>query len=317
VISTEVAGALDGERVDRVVALLTGLSRARSAELVAGGAVSLAGRVVATRSTRVEEGQHLEVRWSGDGADDLPGPDATVSFEVVHEDDDVLVVDKAAGLVVHPGAGRPAGTLVNGLLHRYPEVAAVGDPRRPGIVHRLDRGTSGLLVVARTPSAYDALVAALARHDVEREYQALVWGHVEASAGLVDAPVGRSAHEPTRMAVRHDGKAARTTYRVERRFDQPSPLSLLACGLETGRTHQVRVHLQAIGHPVVGDERYGGARPAIALGRPWLHARRLAFRHPRSGELLELRSAPPPELTRVLEALEAGGASAGEATATP
>lgn len=303
-ISTAVGAALDGERVDRVVALLTGVSRARSAELVDSGAVAVEGRPVPGRSYRVRQGQTIEVRWEGDEGEALPGPDPSIAIEVVHEDPHLLVVDKPAGLVVHPGAGRPDGTLVNGLLARYPELASVGRPERPGIVHRLDRGTSGLLVVARSPEAHPALVEALAAHRVEREYLALAWGELEAAAGLVDAPIGRSAGDPTRMAVRQDGKPARTAYRVQRRFGAPAATSLLECRLETGRTHQVRVHLQAIGHPVVGDERYGGLRPSLQVARPWLHARRLAFSHPVTGAPLSFESPLPADLAAVLADLE-------------
>ncbi|MPY93660.1 MAG: RluA family pseudouridine synthase [Acidimicrobiia bacterium] len=312
-ISTEVGPALDGERVDRVVAMLTGVSRSRSAELVAEGAVRLGGRVVATRSARVREGQVVEVLWSGDDAPGGPAADPSVPLQVVYGDDDVIVLDKPAGLVVHPGAGHADGTLVNGLLARYPDLAAIGQPGRPGIVHRLDRGTSGLLVVARSSLAYEGLVGALAAHEVERSYQALAWGAFEAASGLVDAPVGRSASEPTRMAVRHDGKPARTAYRVERHFDQPVSVTLLGCSLETGRTHQVRVHLQAIGHPVVGDQRYGGRRSGLVLDRPWLHARRLAFEHPVTGAPLSFESPLPADLATVLEALEV----AAQPTVTP
>ena len=306
-ISTEVGAALDGERLDRVVALLTGLSRARSAELVDEGAVSVGGHVATTRGARVRSGQRLEVRWAGDEPPSLPAPDATVPVVVVHEDPDVVVVDKQPGLVVHPGSGTPAGTLVNGLLARYPEIAAVGQPDRPGIVHRLDRGTSGLLVVARSPRAYEALVAALSSHDVERDYLALAWGSVASDAGLVDAPIARAHNDPTRMTVRSDGKPARTRYRVDRRYEHPAAVTLVACSLETGRTHQVRVHLQAIGHTVVGDARYGGRRQSLELDRPWLHAKRLAFRHPGSGAQAVFESPLPPDLTAILDRLAGGG----------
>ena len=180
-------------------------------------------------------------------------------MDVRYEDDDVLVVAKPAGLVVHPGAGHPDGTLVNGLLALDPEIAGTGDPQRPGIVHRLDRDTSGLLVVARSPRAYEALVAALGAHEVSREYLALVWGHLDAPRGVIDAPIGRSVRRPTRMAVREGGRRARTAYEVQAEFTSPE-VSLVRASLETGRTHQIRVHLQAIGHPVVGDAAYGGAR---------------------------------------------------------
>jgi 23S rRNA pseudouridine1911/1915/1917 synthase len=212
------------------------------------------------------------------------------------------VVNKPAGVVVHPGAGHDRGTLVNGLLALFPEIASVGDPMRPGIVHRLDRDTSGLLLVARSARAYDALVAALAQHEVEREYVALVWGHLASPHGLIDAPIGRSEARRTRMAVRDAGKPARTEYRVEETFVDPV-CALLTCGLETGRTHQIRVHLSAIGHPVVGDATYGGARDSLPLGRPFLHATRIGFAHPVSGAAMAFESPLPAELQGVLDQL--------------
>ena len=232
-------------------------------------------------------------------------PDPTVEFEVVHDDGDVVVVDKPAGLVVHPGSGHERATLVHGLLHRYPEIAGVGTAGRPGIVHRLDKGTSGLLVVARTSRAYDSLVAQLAGRSAERRYVALSWGTVEADAGMIDAPLGRGEQDPTRIAVSHRGKPARTRYAVSRRFSTPAPATLLECRLETGRTHQIRVHLAAIGHPVVGDDRYGGDRPAVlAVARPFLHAAHLAFDHPATGERLTFTSPLPADLERTLQHFE-------------
>ncbi len=216
----------------------------------------------------------------------------------------MIVLDKPAGLVVHPGAGNSAGTLVNGLLARYPELAGVGaDSERPGIVHRLDAGTSGLLVVARNQTAYDDLVAQMAGRSARRTYLALVWGVPEARAGAVDAPIGRSARMPTRMAVTADGKAARTRYEVEEAFTDPVSSSLLRCRLETGRTHQIRVHLAAIGHPVVGDERYGGVRPGLDAPRPMLHATALAFRHPGTGAEMAFDSPLPPDMANVVSHL--------------
>jgi 23S rRNA pseudouridine1911/1915/1917 synthase len=222
----------------------------------------------------------------------------------VYEDADVIVVNKPAGLVVHPGSGHDHGTLVHGLLARYPELAAVGDADRPGIVHRLDRDTSGLMVVARTAPAHAALVDALAAREVTREYDALVWGHPENPRGVVDAPIGRSTTRRTRMAVRAVGKEARTVYEVEEWFGRPE-VARLRCRLETGRTHQIRVHLAAIGHPVVGDGAYGGRRAGIELDRPFLHAEHLAFAHPVTGEPLEFRSPRPAELDEVLVRLRA------------
>ncbi len=299
----EVPANLAGERVDRVVALLTGLSRAAVAGLVARGGVRLDGAAVGARSQRVEAGQVLEVDVPEAGAVEPVEPDPGVAVSVVHVDDHVLVVDKAAGVVVHPGAGVRSGTLVHGLLARFPELAGVGDPARPGIVHRLDAGTSGLLVVARTPEAHDALIAALAGRTVERSYRALVRGHPDPPRGVVDAPIGRSPRDRTRMAVAAAGREARTGYEVLERYREPAEVALLACRLETGRTHQIRVHLAAIGHPVVGDDRYGGARGEPRLDRPFLHAARLAFRHPVTGEALAFESPLPDDLAAVLAAL--------------
>lgn len=300
-----VPAALHGERVDRAVAILTGLPRSEVAALVAQGAVRLRGHSISGRSRRVAEGDDLEVTMPVTTVAAGPQADESVDVAVVHEDDDVIVVDKPAGLVVHGGAGNATGTLVHGLLARFPDLASigVGEAPRPGIVHRLDKGTSGLLVVARTASAYHALVEQLRRREVERIYLALVWGRVAAPAGLIDAPVGRGVRDPTRMAVSAGGKQARTRYRVESRHEEPAPVTLLECRLETGRTHQIRVHLAAIGHPVVGDARYRGARAALALERPFLHARHLAFDHPVTGERLSFASPLPADLQALLATL--------------
>jgi 23S rRNA pseudouridine1911/1915/1917 synthase len=294
-----VPASLAGERVDRAVALLTGWSRADVAVLVEEGAVRVDGQPVA-KSRRLAEGE--EVRVEGEPEADRPPEPEPVEFAVVHADGDVIVVSKPAGLVVHPGAGHREGTLAGGLLHRFPEIAAVGDPMRPGIVHRLDRDTSGLMVVARSAAAYEALVAALAARDVERRYLALAWGRFESKRGTIDAPIGRSATRRTRMAVREAGKDARTGYEVATQFEHPV-CALVECRLETGRTHQIRVHLAAIGHPVVGDGTYGGDRNPLRPGRPFLHAHALAFDHPSSGERLEFSDPLPPDLAEALSRL--------------
>ncbi|MEO5678582.1 MAG: RluA family pseudouridine synthase [Acidimicrobiales bacterium] len=220
-------------------------------------------------------------------------PEPGITVPVVYEDEHVLVVDKPAGLVVHPGAGSATGTMVHGLLARYPDLVGVGgDDARPGVVHRLDAGTSGLLAVARTTEAYHHLVAQLAARTVERRYRALVHGLVAAPAGLVDGPIGRDPRDPTRHAVAANGKEARTRYEV---LDRGADTTLLACRLETGRTHQIRVHLAAIGHPLVGDVLYGG-HLGLGLTRPYLHAFRLAFHHPHTGDRVAFESPVPPDL---------------------
>jgi 23S rRNA pseudouridine1911/1915/1917 synthase len=306
-----VPATLDGERVDRAIALLTGLTRAEVTALIDDGAVALDGRAVTVRGRRVHHGQTLAVSVPAVVVRDVEiHPDASVVFTVVHEDADVLVIDKPAGLVVHPGAGNRGGTLVHGLLARYPELAALAEPGtedRPGIVHRLDKGTSGLLVVARTPEARRSLVAQLMEHSVRRVYTALVVGSVDSDEGVIDAPLGRSGRDPTRITVDAGGRAARTRYRVESRYLEPGPATLLECRLETGRTHQIRVHLAAIGHPVIGDARYGRNAPGVLGGwqpwageRPFLHARELAFEHPRSGALLTFHSPLAADLAEVL-----------------
>jgi 23S rRNA pseudouridine1911/1915/1917 synthase len=307
-LTVVVPAALDGVRIDRVVALVCDLPRSVVGALVADGRVRLGGDVVVEGSRTVRTGERLGVDRSGVIEHPELVAEGGVEFAVVVADESVVVVDKPAGLVVHPGAGHPGGTLANGLVARFPDLAAraqagtMGDPLRPGIVHRLDRGTSGLLVVARTPEAYRSLSAQLATRTVSRVYQALVAGTVGPDEGLVDAPVGRSRSSPTRMAVVQRGKEARTRYRVVRRFGAPSPVSLVEATLETGRTHQIRVHLAAIGHPVVGDLVYGRPSPggAPAPGRPFLHAGSLSFNHPASGERQSYRSELPDDLLTVL-----------------
>ncbi len=302
-LEEELPLALDGERLDRVVSMLGEVSRARAGELVDAGVVTLDDQAVTQRSRRVRAGERLAVHVALALPNRLPVADPGVAVPVIHEDAHLFVIDKPPGLVVHPGAGNPTGTLVNGLLAIDPAIASVGDPARPGIVHRLDKGTSGLLVVARTEEAYEGLVAMLSAREIDRRYTALAWGEPAPARGMVDAPIGRSQRDPTRMAVVHDGREARTGYEVVRTFTQPARVSLLTCRLYTGRTHQIRVHLAAIGHPVVGDERYGGVRPGVSVGRPFLHAAALSFRHPVTGEHLELASPLPADLAAVLDTL--------------
>jgi len=303
-VAESIPDAMAGERIDRVVAMLTSCSRAEAAELVAAGQVVVAGAPVTSRSAKVRAGDLVEIDVPDRAEATRLVPEPQVAVPVVHEDEHLLVIDKPAGLVVHPGAGRSTGTLVHGLLARYPELAGVGsDPTRPGIVHRLDKGTSGLLLVARTPQAYEALVEALSARAVHRRYRALAWGHVAAATGLIDAPIGRSAREPTRMAVDVRGKEARTRYEVLATYDEPVAVTELACTLETGRTHQIRVHLRSIGHPVVGDVRYDGARQSLPIGRPFLHAEVLELHHPVTRAHLRFESPLPADLTAVLAQL--------------
>lgn len=288
-----------GERLDRVVALMAEVSRSVAARMIDEGSVTVDGVTARSGSLRVFAGCTIEAVRPAP-RDPRPAADPEVEFAVVYEDPDIVVVDKPVDLVVHPGAGHVEGTLVNGLLARYPETADVGEAHRPGIVHRLDRTTSGLLVVARSPEAYQGLVAQMSAHEPERVYQALAWGLLRNDQGTIDAPIGRSPRHPTRMSVTDRGRRALTHYEVLERFIEPRETSLLSCRLETGRTHQIRVHLRAIGHPVVGDRAYDGGRPGIDLARPFLHACALRFRHPVTNERLELESDLPDDLAAVL-----------------
>jgi len=306
VVEVEIPSTLAGVRVDRAVAMLADVSRARAAELIAAGSVTVEGRVVSGGRTVLREGTKLRVLLPP-VASTAPAPDPGVAFTVVYEDTDVVVVDKPAGLVVHPGAGHASGTLVSGLLARFPDIealvtAGVCPPERPGIVHRLDKGTSGLLAVARTPRAYASLAAQLAQRSMTRHYLALVEGTVPDNAGEVDAPIGRSVRTPTKMTVAAGGRPAVTGYRVLERFFQPRPTTLVELRLQSGRTHQIRVHMAAIGHPVVGDARYGRADRRLGSGRFFLHAAYLSFVHPVRGERVEFSSPLPEDLRALLEA---------------
>jgi 23S rRNA pseudouridine1911/1915/1917 synthase len=301
-ISVEVPATLSGVRVDRGVAMVADVSRAVAAELVETGRVFVDGVPVASGRVPLRQGALLTVQLP-EAVSATPPADPGVRFSVVYADDDVAVIDKPAGLVVHPGAGHAEGTLVGGLLAVFPDlselvVAGVCAADRPGIVHRLDKGTSGLLAVARTAAAYRSLVTQLASRSVERRYLALVAGRVADDRGEVDAPIGRSVRTPTKMAITPRGRAARTSYRViERRgSDAGSPTTLLELALQSGRTHQVRVHMAAIGHPVIGDARYGTADKRLGSGRFFLHAARLAFDHPVTGTRAEFTSPLPDDL---------------------
>jgi 23S rRNA pseudouridine1911/1915/1917 synthase len=296
-----VPAALAGERLDRSLSLLTGRPRADIGRLIDAGGVSLGGVPVTQRSRRLKVGDVIAVIFE-QLVVDVPAAVAAipgaVRFDVVYSDDDIIVVNKPAGLVTHPGAGVHEGTLVAGLLERFPELALLpaqgcGSPERPGIVHRLDKDTSGLLVVARSSRAYRSLTEQLAARTAKRTYLALALGTLRAAEGVVDAPIGRSPRDPTKMAVAGSGREARTSYRVVRRFTEPLPATELELRLETGRTHQIRVHLAAIGHPVLGDGRYGGSRRSSGVRRMMLHAIRLAISAPESGAPLEFEAPVP------------------------
>jgi 23S rRNA pseudouridine1911/1915/1917 synthase len=305
VLDLVVPTTLDGIRIDRVLSMLTGLSRSEAHAVLTSGAVSVNQKVILKSSTSLEEGQHLVAILPPPVSDEV-APDDSVLVDVVLDDPDFVVVNKAPGQVVHPGAGQRNGTLVAGLLARYPEMALLSaeglcEPSRPGIVHRLDKGTSGLLVVAKTPEGFVSLSDQLAERVMERTYLGLVQGHVSEERGIVDAPIGRSTRTPTLMAVRSDGRAARTGYEVVARLERPIKATLLRLRLETGRTHQIRVHLATIGHPVVNDVRYGQRRDTrLDEERFFLHSTSLAFRHPRTDERVMTKRALPADLAALI-----------------
>lgn len=302
-VSETIPASLADVRIDRVVSLIADVSRNAAAALIESGAVTLDGVVVTAGKEKVLEGQSITVDVSKAAGPALPAADPGTTLDVVHVDEDVIVVNKPAGLVVHPGAGNQSGTMVNFLLAAFPEIAAVGDPMRPGIVHRLDAGTTGLVAVARTQRAYESLVGQLTMRSVTRVYSVVVWGIPASAHGVIDAPIGRDQRDPTRMAVVVDGRPSRTHYAVERSFHVPKDASLVECRLETGRTHQIRVHLASIGHPVVGDATYGGVRPGLRASRPMLHARELAFDHPRNDERCSFSAPLPPDFATLIASL--------------
>lgn len=296
-IDLEIPESLDGERVDKALAELLELSRARSVALVDSG-VSLDGQP-AKASLRVRAGQTISFPEPIDSPRLEPEP---VEFGVLYEDDSVIVVDKPPGLVVHPGSGRRTGTLAAGLIYRYPELVGVGSADRWGLVHRLDKETSGALLVARTGRAFDFLSDELRHRRITRTYTTLVEGRMGAPTGTIEAPIGRDPARPTRRTVTHTGKPARTHYEVIVEYEA-SNASLLRVRLETGRTHQIRVHLAAIDHPVVGDVTYGAVREDLATPRTFLHASRLSFTHPDSGGSIVVEAPLPTDLADVLGGL--------------
>ena len=302
-----VAGDLAGQRLDVAAARITGLSRSQVQRLIEGGLVLVDGRR-AKAGRRVRCGETLTVT--------LPEPEPAVAvpealpLEVVYEDGDLLVVNKPRGMAVHPGAGRNRGTLVNALLHHCRDLSGIGGVQRPGIVHRLDKDTSGLLVVAKNDVAHQELARQIKARTVTRRYLALVHGNLTRDRGTVAAPIARHAVHRQKMAVDPArGRPAVTHFRVLRRY---GACTLVELRLETGRTHQIRVHMAHIGHPVVGDRRYGPRRPDLGLEGQFLHAAVLGFRHPRTGAYLEFSAPLPRELAAVLERLESGSVPAAE-----
>jgi 23S rRNA pseudouridine1911/1915/1917 synthase len=306
-----------GTRVDRWLATsLPDLSRMRLKALIDVGAVRVDGRTTKA-SHRLRGGERVEADIPSTPAEALaPEP---IPLRVMLEDEHLLVVDKPAGMVTHPGAGQSAGTLAAAALAHAPGMAGVGGPRRPGIVHRLDKGTSGLIVLAKSPAAYTELTAQLARREVSRRYLCLVWGIPGRDEGVVDTPIARDPRSRVRMAVAPPGKGKRavTRYRVLERFRPAGgAIAYLECQLDTGRTHQIRVHLASLGHPLVGDQTYGPRRtrledPALArlianLDGVALHATRLSFLHPVTGAPVELVSPLPPRVSRLLSHFRSG-----------
>lgn len=285
-----------GERLDAYLARVSGFSRARIQRLIADGQVLVGGRPQKSHH-RVNASERVQLR--------IPPPiplslvPEAIPLDILYEDNDLLVVNKQAGMVVHPGAGRVTGTLVHALLAHCRTLPGIGGVERPGIVHRLDRETSGVLVVAKTEVAHQSLSRQFRGRLVKKRYLALVHGEVRQEAGRIEAAIGRREHDRKRMGVRREGgREARTVYRVVRRLPG---MTVLEVDLETGRTHQIRVHLAHIGHPVVGDRVYGGRRERrrvisglFPADRQMLHAWRLGFHHPRTGAWLEV-TAPVPE----------------------
>jgi 23S rRNA pseudouridine1911/1915/1917 synthase len=303
----------EGERLDRfLVAHLSGTTRAALGRWIREGRVLVDGQSASKPGLALKPGMKIRVEAPPPVPDTLE-PEQ-VAFDVVHEDDDLLVVDKPAGLTVHPGHGRHVGTLVNGLVGRGIRLSTVGAPDRPGIVHRLDRDTSGLLVVAKTDSAHHALARAFAEREIEKRYCALVWGHPRPEEGVIEREIGRSRANPTKMTVRTARGRKRSAVTQYRTVESIPGFALLSIDLRTGRTHQIRVHLESIHHSIVGDERYGGRawrgvqdplkRKALReFDRLALHAGELAFRHPSRDRRLRFRAPLPAEFEALLTVL--------------
>ena len=294
------------KRLDRyLVARYSSFSRSYIQRLITEGYVTVNGKAVRP-SVSLKRGDRVVVEYPVAPSTHLT-PES-VPLSVVYEDDEVLVIDKPAGIVTHPGPGHTTGTLAGALLAYHPALGGVGDPARPGIVHRLDKDTSGLLMVAKTDESLRSLAAQLKSRSVTKGYLALVKGRIEPSEGVIDAPLGRNPRHRKKIAVVAEGRNARTGYKTLKELDG---YTLLEVAPETGRTHQIRVHLAAVGHPIIGDGTYGGRHPA--LSRQFLHASYLKFRLPGSGKEIELRSRLPQDLSDALETI----CSEGPRTANP
>jgi 23S rRNA pseudouridine1911/1915/1917 synthase len=289
---------LDGERLDRALAVLLDVSRAVARSLVDSG-VEIDG-IPSKPNARVVAGMSIRTPALSRPAALLAEP---MELTVLYEDDDLVVIDKPPGMVVHPGSGQTRGTLAAGLLHRYPELDGVGAADRWGLVHRLDKDTSGAILVARSQEAFDGLTGQLRERKISREYLTLIEGVLKPPTGTIDAPIGRDPGTPTRRAVIREGKHARTHYRLVKNYDEHD-LAFVKVTLETGRTHQIRVHFAAIGHPIVGDATYGSRREPGLSPRIFLHAGELKFKHPSDDSEIVVTSPLPADLAAVLDSLE-------------
>lgn len=300
--SFTVPASLAGARLDVALATVAELPRAQARRWIDEGLVRVNGQPCRA-AQRVHEADHLET--SPPEPVPLPVEAEAIELRALHEDADLIVVDKPAGMVVHPAPGHGSGTLVHALLHHCSDLAGVGGVLRPGIVHRLDRGTSGVLVVAKNDAAHASLSAQFKDHSIERLYRAWVRALPGAESGVVDRPIGRHRSDRKRMSVRTNrGREARTRWRVVRRY-MKSNVSELEIRPETGRTHQIRVHLAACGMPIVGDPVYGRGGASFGLDRPALHAERLGFVHPRSGARMRFEAALPDDLANMIAMLQA------------
>ena len=288
-----------GVRLDAFLSADGALTRSQAARLIAEGRVRVNGKPAA-KSARLSGGETVTVDVPQLRETALPPQD--IPLDVVYEDDDVIVVNKPTGLVVHPAPGHPDGTLVNALLHPCGDsLSGIGGEKRPGIVHRIDRDTSGLIIAAKNDAAHLALSAQLKDHSLSRTYECLVTGNMKQDSGTVDAPIGRSSADRKKMAVVPTGRRAVTHWEVVARYPG---VTHLRCRLETGRTHQIRVHMAYIGHPILGDTVYGAKKPVPGLTGQCLHATGLRFIHPRTGEPVELHCPLPPEFTAMLQKLQ-------------